>query len=56
MDAVLTGAYIENLEITPETILAGVKCEYIYWGRDRLPEDPNTTFQPGEFEALILSQ
>ncbi|MBP5973095.1 pentapeptide repeat-containing protein [Brasilonema sp. CT11] len=55
--ATLTGAYIGNWGITPETKLDGVKCEYIFLcvptkdnpNPHRLPSNWEETFEDGEF-------
>jgi uncharacterized protein YjbI with pentapeptide repeats len=64
--ATLTGAYIENWGITPETKLEAVNCEYIFMrvpnkdnpNPQRLPANWDEQFQPGEFTQFFrpLSQ
>ncbi len=39
--ATLTGAYLEGCSITPETILKGIKCNYVFM---RLPPDKRPNF------------
>lgn len=39
--ATLTGAYLEGCSITPETILKGIKCDYVFM---RLPPDKRPDF------------
>jgi uncharacterized protein YjbI with pentapeptide repeats len=39
--ATLTGAYLEGCSITPETILKGIKCDYLFM---RLPPDKRPDF------------
>jgi uncharacterized protein YjbI with pentapeptide repeats len=61
--AVLTGACIQEWNINSATNLAHAQCEYIYQKSEyasgkwqflnRLPKDPNATFNSGEFEILI---
>ncbi|MEC4816587.1 MAG: pentapeptide repeat-containing protein [Scytonema sp. PMC 1069.18] len=59
--ATLTGAYIGDWGVTPETKLYGVKCEYIFRRiptKDnpnpyRLPTNWDVTFQDGEFTQLM---
>ncbi|MGB8702437.1 MAG: pentapeptide repeat-containing protein, partial [Thermosynechococcaceae cyanobacterium] len=54
--ACLTGAYIQDVEITSTTNLRGVECQYIFTrlptneNRDpgRIPEDYRQIFKPGE--------
>jgi uncharacterized protein YjbI with pentapeptide repeats len=61
MDACLTGAYIQNWGISPDTQLKYVKCDYIYMqlpSRDdpdpcRKPDNRQETFKEGEFEEFI---
>ncbi|MFH7030223.1 MAG: pentapeptide repeat-containing protein [Heteroscytonema crispum UTEX LB 1556] len=59
--ATLTGAYIEDWGITPDTKLDGVKCEYIFMHLPT-PDNPNPrrqpcnwieTFKEGEFTDFI---
>ncbi|MGH1394425.1 MAG: pentapeptide repeat-containing protein, partial [Trichormus sp.] len=61
--AKMNGAYIQNCELTPETNLTGVDCDYIY---TRLPTQDNPDpyrqprvdgrrFKPGELNQLLLS-
>jgi len=68
-NATLTGACIEDWNINSATNLDGVICEYVFlkWDGDiknwefdapkryqeRRPSDPNKTFAPGEFTALV---
>jgi uncharacterized protein YjbI with pentapeptide repeats len=55
--ACLTGAYIQDAEITSPTQLRGIECQYIFTrlptqeNRDpgRIPEDYRQIFKPGEF-------
>lgn len=55
----LTGACLKNVTIDASTKLDDVECEYVFLEefsdqkkgiRERLPHDPDSTFQPGEFE------
>ncbi|MEM1394096.1 MAG: pentapeptide repeat-containing protein [Cyanobacteria bacterium P01_D01_bin.116] len=57
----LTGAYIEDWNITPQTLLYPINCDYIFL-RVPTPEDPNphrlpanweANFQDGEFNKSI---
>ena len=59
--ATLSGACIQDWQITSDTKLEGVQCDFIYrkteWNRQkheygfsqRLPADPESSFAPGEF-------
>jgi uncharacterized protein YjbI with pentapeptide repeats len=61
--ATLTGAYIEDWGITPETKLNGVRCDYVFMrlpppdspepNPRRKPDDWNKTFNDGEFSDFI---
>jgi uncharacterized protein YjbI with pentapeptide repeats len=61
--ATLTGAYIEDWGITPETKLNGVRCDYVFMrlpppdspepNPRRKPDDWNKTFKDGEFSDFI---
>ena len=59
-NAVLTGACIADWQ-SRSTTFNGVQCDYIFRGynsarkafTDRLPVNPNSTFQAGEFEQWI---
>jgi hypothetical protein len=59
--ATLTGACIADWQMNNSTIFDGVKCDYIFRSYDydkeaftgRLPVDPDSTFQPSEFEQWI---
>ncbi|MEM1308193.1 MAG: pentapeptide repeat-containing protein [Cyanobacteria bacterium P01_H01_bin.153] len=59
--ATLTGACIADWQISNSTCFEDVRCEYIYRTydsqagafTDRLPVDPKSTFQPGEFKQWI---
>jgi uncharacterized protein YjbI with pentapeptide repeats len=59
--AKLTGACIENWQISSSTVLDDVKCDYIFRSYDsenrqfsgRLPVKSEDTFAPGEFEAWL---
>jgi uncharacterized protein YjbI with pentapeptide repeats len=56
LNVTLTGACIENWNISRYTVLDRIKCAYIYFveGRqERRPRDPSATFKAGEFEALV---
>lgn len=56
-DVCLTGAYIDSWDITHQTELEGVECEYVYLklpSQDepnpyRQPQEGNRNFAPGEF-------
>lgn len=65
--AYFTGACIEAWNIDSTTDLEGVDCQYIFLleslnrmgNRERRPHDPNSCFQPGDFEKffkVILNQ
>ena len=52
----LTGACIEDWHLNGQTILEGIKCDYVFLenGRtDSCPSDPNRNFAPGEFTKLF---
>ncbi|MBW4599999.1 MAG: pentapeptide repeat-containing protein [Calothrix sp. FI2-JRJ7] len=59
--AILTGAYIDNWGITPQTQLEGAECEYIFMrvptkqnpNPRRLPANWEDTFKPGEFARFF---
>ncbi|EAZ91165.1 pentapeptide repeat-containing protein [Crocosphaera chwakensis] len=59
-EAILTGVCLEGWKIDQHTQLKGVICEYIFLlerpdqegSRKRLPDDPNTNFNAGEFERF----
>ncbi|NJM73487.1 MAG: pentapeptide repeat-containing protein [Scytonema sp. RU_4_4] len=59
--AILTGAYIGDWGMTPETKLDGVKCEYIFLcvptkdhpNPHRLPSNWEETFEDGEFTQFL---
>ncbi|MBF2066131.1 MAG: pentapeptide repeat-containing protein [Calothrix sp. C42_A2020_038] len=59
--AILTGAYIENWGITPQTQLEDVECDYIFTrvptknnpNPQRLPANWDETFKPGEFARFF---
>lgn len=59
--AILTGAYIDNWGITPQTQLDGAECEYIFMrvptkenpNPRRLPANWEDTFKPGEFARFF---
>ncbi|RUT03172.1 hypothetical protein DSM106972_054800 [Dulcicalothrix desertica PCC 7102] len=59
--ATLTGAYIDNWGITPQTQLEGAECEYIFMrvptkenpNPQRLPANWEETFKPGEFARFF---
>lgn len=59
--ALLTGAYIQDWQITPETRLEDIKCEYIFMripskenpNPCRLPANWGETFKTGEFSKLF---
>ncbi len=63
--ATLTGACIDSWNISRQTNLKDVICEYIYLKRywnleenkfyicERRPSDPNRNFEPGEFAKLV---
>ncbi|MEM9541156.1 MAG: pentapeptide repeat-containing protein [Cyanobacteria bacterium P01_E01_bin.42] len=54
--ATLTGTCIWNWNISSETILDNILCEYIYlWVdfTDRRPSDPSKIFAPGDFARLV---
>ncbi|MGI2903145.1 pentapeptide repeat-containing protein [Tolypothrix sp. VBCCA 56010] len=61
--AQLTGAYIYNCELTPETKLVGVDCDYIYTqiptknnpDPGRKPELNGRIFKPGELAKVLIS-
>ncbi|NEQ48192.1 MAG: hypothetical protein F6K00_33530 [Leptolyngbya sp. SIOISBB] len=60
-NTVLTGICMADWHINSSTTFNGVQCDYIFRNYDseqkafagRLPVDPNSTFQPGEFEQWI---
>jgi uncharacterized protein YjbI with pentapeptide repeats len=59
--AILTGAYIDNWGITPQTQLDGAECEYIFMrvptrenpNPRRLPANWDDNFKPGEFARFF---
>jgi uncharacterized protein YjbI with pentapeptide repeats len=59
--AILTGAYIDNWGITPQTQLEGVECDYIFMrvptkdnpNPRRLPANWDEAFKPGEFAKFF---
>ncbi|BAZ12740.1 hypothetical protein NIES4071_45730 [Calothrix sp. NIES-4071] len=59
--AILTGAYIDNWGITPQTQLDAVECEYIFMrvptkdnpNPRRLPANWDENFKPGEFAKFF---
>jgi hypothetical protein len=54
--AQLTGACIRDWCISSETILTGVKCDYIYLEFNQGERRPTSgCFQPGEFEQMVKS-
>ncbi|NEU74888.1 hypothetical protein PI95_020600 [Hassallia byssoidea VB512170] len=61
--AQLTGAYIYKCELTPETKLVGVECDYIYTqiptknnpDPGRKPELNGRIFKPGELAKVLIS-
>jgi uncharacterized protein YjbI with pentapeptide repeats len=52
--AILTGACIENWNISSDTILDDVICDYIYFKRRQKERRPhNDQFAPGDFAKLV---
>ena len=59
--AILTGAYIENWGISPETDLASIQCDYVYMRKPteddpdpcRKPDNKYEIFREGDFAAFI---
>ena len=50
--AILTGAYVEDWNITPKTALYPINCDYIFL-RVPTPEDPNPHRLPANWEATF---
>ncbi len=59
--AYLTGACLEAWNIDLNTVFEDVDCQYVFLrktantngSRERRPHDPDTTFNPGDFEKLF---